>query len=188
MGLFLNIFLTMTKFGFFAFGGGYAMIALFENEFVSSKKWITHSEFMDVVAIAESTPGPIAINVSTYVGYKLKGFWGSLVATTGMCGPSFLLMYLVSLYYDQFMANRFIYAAFKGIQVCVIFLIASAGIKILKKIKKTPANLSVLIITGIGMIAVSLFSLEISSVVFILFGAAVGIAVYLIDSKKKGRA
>ena len=91
----------MLKIGCVAFGGGYAIIALLEREFVTKRQWIEHDEFMDVVAIAESTPGPIALNVATYIGYKLAGFLGATIATAGICVPSFVIMYLVSLFYEQ---------------------------------------------------------------------------------------
>ena len=140
MSVILLLFLSMLKIGCFAFGGGYAIIALLENEFISKRKWIDHDEFLDVVAIAESTPGPIAINVATYIGYKLKGVFGAVIATLGMCLPSFIIMYLVSLFYEQFMEITLVAAAFKGIQICIVYLIASAGLKMLKKMKKTPIN------------------------------------------------
>ena len=120
MNVLLALLWSMLKIGCFAFGGGYAIIALLEGEFITKRKWIEHDEFMDVVAIAESTPGPIAINVATYVGYKLKGFLGATIATVGICAPSFVIMYVVSLFYEQFMEITVIAAAFKGIQICVV--------------------------------------------------------------------
>ena len=123
------LLVSMIKIGCFAFGGGYTIIALLESEYITKRNWIDHDEFLDVVAIAESTPGPIAINVATYIGYKLKGFVGAVVATVGMCLPSFVIMYLVSLFYRQFMEITLVAAAFKGIQICVVYLIASAGLK-----------------------------------------------------------
>jgi chromate transporter len=174
----------MLKIGCFAFGGGYAIIALLENEFIEKRKWIDHDEFMDVVAIAESTPGPIAINVATYIGYKLKGFLGATIATVGMCLPSFVIMYLVSLFYEQFMHITLVAAAFKGIQICVVYLIASAGLKMMKKMKKTPLNIGMFSLTCIGMIIFTLFDIHISSVWFILFAGIVGLSVFLIKSRK----
>ena len=100
MNILLDLFLTFAKVGVMTFGGGYAIIALLENEFVTKRAWIDHDEFMNVVAIAESTPGPIAINVATYIGYKLKGIFGATVATVGVCTPSFIIMYVVSLFYQ----------------------------------------------------------------------------------------
>ena len=184
MKIILLLFLSMLKIGCFAFGGGYAIIALLENEFISKRKWIDHDEFMDVVAIAESTPGPIAINVATYIGYKLKGFLGAVIATVGMCLPSFVIMYLVSLFYDRFMEITLVSAAFKGIQICVVYLIASAAFKMLKKMKKTPLNIAVFSVTCIGMILCTLFDIRISSVWFILFAGILGLSVFLIRKNK----
>ena len=185
MSTLLAIFLSMLKIGCFAFGGGYAIIALLENEFISKRNWIDHDEFLDVVAIAESTPGPIAINVATYIGYKLKGVFGAIVTTVGMCLPSFVIMYLVSLFYEQFMEITLVAAAFKGIQICVVYLIASAGLKMLKKMKKTPQNIIVFSVTCIGMILCTLFDIHISSVWFILAAGVLGLSIFFI---KKTRA
>ena len=170
----------MLKIGCFAFGGGYAIIALLENEFISKRKWIDHDEFLDIVAIAESTPGPIAINVATYIGYKLKGVFGAVIATVGMCFPSFIIMYLVSLFYEQFMEIALVAAAFKGIQICVVYLIASAGLKMLKKMKKTPLNITAFTVTCVGMILCTLFDVLISSVWFILAAGVLGLSVFFI--------
>ena len=187
MGVLVAIFLSMLKIGCFAFGGGYAIIALLENEFISKRKWIDHDEFLDVVAIAESTPGPIAINVATYIGYKQKGVWGAVIATVGMCLPSFVIMYLVSLFYEQFMEIALVSAAFKGIQICVVYLIASAALKMLKKMKKTPLNIAVFSITCIGMILFTLFDMYISSIWFILAAGILHLSVFFIrKNKEKG--
>lgn len=184
MNTMLLLFLSMLKIGCFAFGGGYAIIALLEGEFVTRRKWIEHEEFMDVVAIAESTPGPIAINVATYVGYKLKGFLGATLATVAICVPSFVIMYLVSLFYEQFMEIALVAAAFRGVQICVVYLIASAAWKMLKKMKKTPLNIAVFALTFLGMVLCTLFEIRISSVVFILTAGVVGLAAFLLKTKK----
>ena len=136
MKKYLNMFLTMLKIGLFTFGGGYAMIALLEDEFVSKKKWVDHEEFLDIAAIAESTPGPIAINAATYIGYKLFGILGSIVATVAICIPSFVIIYAISLFFDAFLSFTLVAYAFRGIQVCVVYLILSAGLKMLRKMKK----------------------------------------------------
>ena len=102
MKKYIDLFITMLKIGLFTFGGGYAMIALLENEFVSRRKWIEKNEFLDMVAIAESTPGPIAINAATYIGYRVLRFRGSLIATVGVCIPSFAIIYVISLFFDNF--------------------------------------------------------------------------------------
>ena len=120
-----TLFLVFLKIGAFTFGGGYAMIALLENEFVEKRDWLEQKEFMDMVAIAESTPGPVAVNSATYIGYKMAGTAGAAVATLGVCLPSFGIIYLISLFFDQFLSLRLVGCAFRGIQVCVIYLILS---------------------------------------------------------------
>ena len=178
------LFLTMFKIGAFTFGGGYAMIALLENEFVSKKKWLPHEEFVDLIAIAESTPGPIAINSATYIGYKAGGVLGSAFATLGVVLPSFIIIFAISLFFNAFLAIAAVAAAFRGIQVAVVFMILSAGIKLLKKMKKTPFNLTVLILTCVSLILIDLFAINFSAVFFILIGAVLGLFVYLIGSIK----
>ena len=184
----LSLFLSMLKIGCFAFGGGYAIIALLEGEFITKRKWIEHEEFLDVVAIAESTPGPIAINVATYIGYKQRGFLGAAVATVGICVPSFVFMYIVSLCYEKFMEIAIVAAAFKGIQICVVYLIASAGYKILRKMKKTPWNLMTFTATCAGMVLCTLFEIPISSVVFIFAAGLAGLAAFTVKAKKAKEA
>lgn len=170
----------MLKIGLFTFGGGYAMINILDNEFVVKKKWIDSDEFMDVVTIAESTPGPIAINCSTFIGYKKMGLIGAIVATLGMCVPSFAIIYLISLFFNQFLAISAVASAFKGIQVCVIFLIFSAGFKMLKKIKKSVFNITVMSLTFIAMVTFSLFSVSFSSIFYILIFGLVGLFIYTV--------
>lgn len=183
----LSLFWSMLKIGLFTFGGGYAMIHLLENEFVSRKNWIDGEEFIDLVAIAESTPGPIAINCATYIGYKKQGVAGALSATLGMCLPSFTIIYLISLFFDRFLEISWVASAFKGIQVCVVFLILSAGFKMLKKIKKTPFSIAVMSLTLVSMITLSLFSVGFSSIIYILIFGLLGLAIYAIRHlKEKG--
>ena len=174
----------MMKIGLFTFGGGYAMINLLDNEFVSRKKWIEQEEFMDLVAIAESTPGPIAINCSTYIGYKRIGFMGALAATLGMCIPSFTIIFIISLFFDRFLSVGWVAAAFEGIQACVVFLILSAGIKMLGKMKKTPFNLTVLILTLVTMVTLSLFAIGFSSIFYILISGALGLVIFAVKHFK----
>lgn len=187
MSVIFSIFLSMLKIGCVAFGGGYAIIALLENEFIIKKKWIDQDEFLDVVAIAESTPGPIAINVSTYIGYKLKGIPGAVVATVGMCIPSFVIMYAVSVFYEQFMEFKPVASAFKGIQICVVYLIAAAGVRVLKRMKKTVLNITVFSVTCIGMVLGTLLNFRISSVLFVVVAGILGLLFFFINrGKSKG--
>ena len=179
----------MLKIGLFTFGGGYAMIALLENEFVSKKEWIEKDEFLDMVAIAESTPGPIAINAATYIGYKMLGFFGSLTATVAVCIPSFIIIYVISLFFDAFLSFTLVSYAFKGIQVCVIWLILSAGLKMLKQMKKTAFNISILSAVSLCMVAFSVFSVSFSTIFYILISGGIGIFVYALGLLRgKGEA
>lgn len=185
MRKYLNLFLTMFKIGLFTFGGGYAMIALLESEFVSKRKWIEKDEFLDMVAIAESTPGPIAINAATYIGYKMLGVLGSLTATVAVCIPSFVIIYTISLFFDSFLSFPLVSHAFKGIQVCVIWLILSAGLKMLKQMKKTPLHIVILSAVIICMVAFSVLSVSFSTIFYILISGGIGLFVYLIGLLRK---
>ena len=173
--LLFALFFTLFKIGFVAFGGGYAIVALLENELISKKKWSTQDEFLDMVGIAESTPGPIAINSATYIGYKKAGVLGSFMATLGVCTPCFILMYIVSIFYNEFMTNAYISAAFSGIQVCVIYLIAMAGIKMIKNIKKNMFSIVALIATIVCIVATNIYDVAISSIWYIVIGGFLGV-------------
>ena len=182
---YLSLFLTMMKIGLFTFGGGYAMIALIENEFVEKKKWIEKDEFLDIAAIAESTPGPIAINAATYIGYKNSGIIGSIIATLGICIPSFVIIYAISLFFDAFLSFTLVAYAFKGVQICVVYLILTAGLKMLKQMKKTTFNMIIISLTLICMIVFSLFAVKFSTIFYILISGACGVAVYLLCKIRK---
>lgn len=185
MKKYFSLFLTMLKIGLFTFGGGYAMIALLENEFVSKRQWIEKDEFLDMVAIAESTPGPIAINAATYLGYKMLGVFGSLTATVAVCIPSFFIIYTISLFFDAFLSFTLVSYAFRGIQVCVIWLILSAGLKMLKQMKKTPFHITVLATVITCMVLFSVFSVNFSTIFYILISGSVGLFIYLIGLLRK---
>lgn len=176
-----NLFLTFFKIGLFTFGGGYAMIAIIEREIVEHKKWIEHDDFMDLIAIAESTPGPLAINSATYVGYKISGVLGSVFATLGVVLPSFTIIFIISLFFDSFLKIKWVGYAFNGIQACVAFLILSAGIKMFKKLKKTLFNYILLFVTITCLVVFSLFAVDFSTIFYILIGGFIGILVYLIS-------
>ena len=181
-----TLFFTMLKIGLYTFGGGYAMIALLENEFVTKRGWLEQEEFLDVAAIAESTPGPIAINSATYIGYKQAGLLGSLVATLGMTLPSFCIIYAISLFFDAFLSLTVVACAFRGIQIAVLYLILSAGLRMLKKMKKTPFSWAVLLLTLIGMVMLTLLSVKLSTIVYILASGAAGVTLWLIRRLRRG--
>ena len=176
--LYFQLFITMLKIGLFTFGGGYAMISFLEREYVEKKQWLSHEEFLDIIAISESTPGPIAINSSTFIGYKKAGVLGSFFATLGMILPSFTIIFCISLFFDQFMQITYVQYAFRGIQACVIFLILNAGIKLFKSLKKNVISISLFSLTTIVMVAFSLFAIGFSSIFYILIGGVIGLAVY----------
>ena len=176
----LGLFLLMMKIGLFTFGGGYAMISLISRELVSKRNYITDDEFMNVVAVAESTPGPIAINMATYIGYKRAGFLGASLATLGVIIPSFVIVFLISVFFDAFMSYEIVKCAFRGIQVAVVYLILSAGVRMLKKMKKRPLPIIICSSVLICMITLSVLSINFSSIFYILIGGALGLSLYLI--------
>ena len=182
-----TLFFTFFKIGLFTFGGGYAMIALLEEEFIQRRKWLDKDEFLDMAAIAESTPGPVAINSATYLGYKLAGVPGAATATVAVCLPSFLIIYAISLFFEQFTQLTVIANAFKGIQVCVIYLIFSAGVRMLKALDKSPFATGVLAAVMLVMVGLSLAGVSVSSILLILLSGAAGVAAWLIGRRKEGK-
>lgn len=182
-----TLFFTFFKIGLFTFGGGYAMIALLEEEFIQRRKWLDKDEFLDMTAIAESTPGPVAINSATYLGYKLAKVPGAATATVAVCLPSFLIIYAISLFFEQFAQLTVIANAFKGIQVCVIYLIFSAGVRMLKSLDKSPFATGVLAAVMLVMVGLSLAGVSVSSILLILLSGAAGVAAWLIGRRKEGK-
>jgi chromate transporter len=182
-----TLFFTFFKIGLFTFGGGYAMIALLEEDFIQRRKWLDKDEFLDMTAIAESTPGPVAINSATYLGYKLAKVPGAATATVAVCLPSFLIIYAISLFFEQFTQLTVIANAFKGIQVCVIYLIFSAGVRMLKSLDKSPFATGVLAAVMLVMVGLSLAGVSVSSILLILLSGAAGVAAWLIGRRKEGK-
>ena len=154
----LELFFTFMKIGLFTFGGGYAMISIIEDICVEQKKWLTHDELAQVAIVAESTPGPIAINGATYVGWIRGGFRGSVLTTVGVVIPSFVIIYAVSMFLDNFLEITVIANAFKGIKVAVGLLILNAGLNMLQKMKKSALALTLLICSLAVMLLVPNFS------------------------------
>ena len=185
MKKFLNLFLTMFKIGLFTFGGGYAMLALLENEFVEKKKYLEKEEFLDMVASAESTPGPIAINSATYLGYKGLGVLGSALATLGVVLPSFIIIFIISLFFDAFLSLKLVEYAFRGIQVCVVYLIFSAGMKMFKSIKKTAISITIFSAVLLCMITLSLFAVKFSTIFYILICGIIGLCAFFFAEMQK---
>lgn len=182
-----TLFFTFFKIGLFTFGGGYAMIALLEEEFIQRRRWLDKDEFLDMTAIAESTPGPVAINSATYLGYKLAGVSGAAVSTVAVCLPSFLIIYAISLFFEQFTQLTVIANAFKGIQVCVIYLIFSAGVRMLQALDHSLFSSGVLLSVFLAMTSLSLAGISVSSILLILLSGAAGVAAWLLGRRKEGK-
>lgn len=181
-----RMFLVMVKIGLFTFGGGYAMIALLESELVAKRNWLEKDEFLDMIAVAESTPGPVAVNMATFIGYRQGGVAGAAFSTLGVCLPSFLIIFGISFFFDAFLSLSYVSYAFKGIRVCVIYLILSSGWKLLKTMERTPFSLLLFGTVFSALLIFSLLSVRFSSVLYILLSALAGFFLYLIQKIRKG--
>jgi chromate transporter len=179
--LWFLLFRTFLKIGAFTFGGGYAMIPIVDREVVINKRWLTELEMLDLIAIAESTPGPIAVNTATFVGYKVGGFWGAFFATLGLALPSLVIIYLISLVYHQFMANPLVQRAFQGILAAVALFLLSAVTKLNKTVRKHRIPVVTSLLTLLAFILV--FFTGIRSI-FLILGAGVLGSLFLHGSPK----
>lgn len=189
MNILLDLFGSFAKVGLFTFGGGYAMIALIESTCVEKKKWITHDEMMNITVIAESTPGPIAINCATYVGYKQKGFAGALIATIGMILPSFCIIFTISKFLDHFLEITWIAHAFQGIKIAVGILILDAAVKMLQKMQKKPMPLTFMLCAFAVMFLINIFSVRISSIILMMAAGLISLVIFMVKkSAVKGGA
>jgi len=174
-----KLFCIFFRIGAFTFGGGYAMIPLIQKEVVENNKWITDEDILDIIAIAESTPGPIAINSATFVGYKIAGFWGAAAATFGVVLPSFVIISLISFILDKFQEVRAVKYAFFGIRAGVLALLLKA---LWSMYVKCPKGLLAYILMAISFVVAAF--VNISVLWIILFCAAVGITVSLIHERR----
>lgn len=184
----IQLLISFFKIGLFTFGGGYAMIPLITKESVERRKWVSEEDIVDIIAIAESTPGPIAVNSATYIGFKVAGVLGSIFATLGLIIPSFTIIFVISFFYESFMEINIIKSIFKGLSIGVIVLIFSAFLK-LKKTMKLNVSTTILFILILTYLVINYF-LEITIPFFtlflILFGFMFGIVteVLMKGSKK----
>ena len=184
----LILFLTFLKVGALTFGGGYAMIPIIQEEVTKKRKWISDIEILDILAISEATPGPIAVNTATYVGYKVGGILGSIFATLGLAIPSFAIILLISFFYKDFMKIQFIQAAFKGLKVGVILLLINAVNKLRKGVKVNLIGIILFVIALSTMIITSIFEVNFKyvSLCLILFGILVGATLTALGKMKEG--
>lgn len=190
MNILLDLFLTFSKIGLFTFGGGYAMISMIENHCVERKQWITHDEMMNVTVIAESTPGPIAINCATFTGYKKKGFIGALISTLGIVAPSFIIIFLISMFLDNFLELTIIANAFNGIKIAVGILILDAAITMIKKMHKKKLPRAIMICSSIVMLVINIFAWNFSSISLMLVASVVSLTIFILNGapQEKGGA
>ena len=186
--IFWELLLVFMKIGLFTFGGGYAMLSVIEDNCVEKRKWITHDEMMNVTVIAESTPGPIAINCATFIGHKQGGCIGALMATFGVVTPSFIIIFLISMFLDNFLEIKIIANAFQGIKIAVGFLILNAGISMMKKMSKNLLSRVVMAGSCLVMLLINLFAWNFSSISLMLIAAAISLGGFVIRkiSPQKG--
>ena len=163
------------------------MISMIENNCVEKKNWITHDEMMNITVVAESTPGPIAINMATYVGYKKKGVPGSALATFGVVLPSLVIIFLISLFLEPFMANKYVAYAFTGIRCAVAFLILRAGFNLLAKVGKKPLPIITFGVVLAALLVLEWFAVNVSAIWWILGGGVLGIFVYAVGKSEEVR-
>ena len=190
MKILLELFYIFARIGLFTFGGGYAMISIIEDICVARKKWISHEEMMNMTVIAESPPGPIAINCATYVGYKLAGLLGATVATFGMVLPSFVVIFIVSKFLDNFLEIKVIANAFLGIKIAVGILIFDAAITMIKKMKKKIFPRVIMISAFLVMTMVNIFSWNFSSINLMLIAGVLSLIIFAVQTApdRKGGA
>lgn len=190
MSILAELFFTFAKIGMFTFGGGYAMIGIIEYNCVEKKKWMNHDEMMNMTVIAESTPGPIAINCATFVGYRQAGFVGAVAATFGMVLPSFVIIYLISMFLDNFLELTIVANAFKGIKIAVGLLIFDAGLTMRKKMHNNVRANVFMTCAFLAMLSVNIFALKFSSINLMLCAALISLSMFMVNEHrmKKGGA
>ena len=181
----IELLFTFSKIGLFTFGGGYAMISVIEDICVEKKGWISHDEMMNVTVIAESTPGPIAINCATFVGQKKAGWKGALAATLGVVLPSFVVICIISMFLDNFLEIKVIADAFRGIKLAVGILIIDAAVKMIKKMKGKRRPKVIMGGAFVAMLLINLFSWKFSSISLMLIAGAVSLMLFALEDKKQ---
>ena len=163
------------------------MLTLLQGELVEKKGWITNDELMEMTAIAESTPGPIAVNLATYLGYKKGGFFGALLSTLGVIITPFALMFCISLFLENLLSFEAIKYAFMGVKVGVVFLLLKVTFTLVKSLKKDWFGITLLCVVTTAMVLFTIFAINFSAIYFILIGAVLGLLIYGIIPKKRSK-
>jgi len=179
MYFYLQLFWSFFKIGAFTLGGGYAMIPLIEQEIVGRRRWISAEEFAETLTLAQSAPGPVAINSAVFVGYKMRGIKGVLTSVFGTVIPSFVVILAIAMFVPNIRDQEVITRIFKGLRPAVVALIAVPVIRMLEK-KKFEWH----IVLIAAMAAVAISWLKISPIIVILIAGIGGIVYYLINRKK----
>lgn len=149
MNIYLDAFLLFCKIGVFTIGGGYAMVPLIEEEIVDKRKWLAKDDFIDLLAISQSTPGILAVNISIFIGYKLRGFRGSLATTLGTILPSFFIILAIAMFFHNFKDNAIVERIFKGIRPAVVALIAAPTFSMAKSAKINRYNIWIPVVSAL---------------------------------------
>lgn len=184
IALYFSLFSEFFKIGLFTFGGGYAMISMISQICVEKRKWISDDDMMNITVIAESTPGPMALNCATFVGFRQAGLTGSILATIALIIPSFIIICLIAVFFSHFMQIQWVANAFEGIKIAAALLVLDAGFSMLKKMPKKVFPL-VIMSCSFGIMVLSyVFSLKISSVLLMIFAALISIVFHSIKSQK----
>ena len=180
--IYLQLLYSYLKIGFFGFGGGYAMLSLIQNEVVVQNQWMTNAEFTDIVAISQMTPGPIAINSATYIGYTVAGFWGSVVATTAVCLPALTLMILITRFFLQLRDNRYVKGAIAGMKPVVVGMIGAAALLLM--FPKSADGASFIDSWSWALFAAAMLASlkKVNPILLIVLGAVAGVAIYYLPT------
>lgn len=184
----LELFFSFAKIGLFTFGGGYAMLPLIERTCVDNRKWISKEDMLNITVLAESTPGPVAINCATFVGNRQKGLWGAVAATLGMVTPSFIIIYIISVFLENLMQIKWVTGAFQGIKIAVGILIIDSAIKLFSKLEKKALTYIFAALSFAAMLMLNIFAVRLTSVVLLVAAGIIAYAVFLIKNRRGGAA
>jgi len=188
MPVLLDLFLTFAKIGGLTFGGGYAMLSVISDNCVERKKWITPDDMMNITVIAETTPGPDSVNCATFTGYRTAGIAGAIAATVGLVMPSFIVIYLISLFLNRFLEIPLVAYAFTGIKIGVGFLVLDAALGMMKKLAKDTMTRIFLWGACTVILLTDLLAVNFSTITMMLICAAVSLSVYLVKQKGGAKA